>query len=255
MPKKSQDNEYQERRRRQDKFLQWRWEFLRDNDEYKKIYSEAIEKRKHESFFPSEWEKNQVLRFGLLGECLIDPEKSIEDIKKTINKIYRGLSPKTNNIDEAISKHPKCEELRFYPKYFYSHYAEVDYRRYGYFKLEVDLSKVNYAGSLKKELHALVDMICDDLLAMSKEEKKLFAKKERRLSTDFDHLLEIGRLYNSLQKKQTKRVSFTQAAKEFFPRFRTDPEKHQKDYRKDFERDYKEYLRLVQGGYKELTYP
>lgn len=172
MPKKPKEVEVKERRRRQGEWFKWRWEFLRRNDEYRQIYCEAIEKRKLTSSFPSEWEKTQVNKFGLFGDCLVNPDKTIDVINKTINKIYKGLSPKTNNIEEVILKFPKCEELRFYPKFFYSHYAEVDYRPYGYLKIEVDLSKINFIGSLKKELHALIDMISDDLSKMPEEVKK-----------------------------------------------------------------------------------
>ncbi|SPD72006.1 hypothetical protein PITCH_A1150041 [uncultured Desulfobacterium sp.] len=236
-------------------WYKWRWEFLRDNVNYQKAYTENIlplrKKYEHlvngiplelngktfityDAYLQSEagqTEKGFCKQFGLYSTCMIDPKKSFED----------------------ITEGPDClEKACFFPVLFWEHYLKWDVNN-GHLCVNINLEKINSFESLKVELTEVFKILFDSYLTPTIA-KKHFAPggKGARSSKEYGYIVDLGRFYNNLQAKSKTRIPYPEAAKQFYGKqYTNDPE----GFRKRFERELKEYRRLTIKGYLEITYP
>lgn len=269
-----------DRKNKQTEWLQWRWEFLRRREEYKKVYQQAPEKRQIEGY-ESVWEKEQVDKFSLLGCCLVNPEKSFNDIDNVIQSLKNEFK-KDADYQEVLAKYPTYyEELNFFPATFWSHYASIKLTNKG-FCIDVDLSSVNKLGALRNDLDKLIALYCNELLAKMPKIKKQFypGLKEYRLSNDFERILETGDHIEKMKKEMGNNFTFKIAIERLYPELsntdfdslpcetcnkdecgdceyycQDDPLSAKESLYQQAFRDYNLYQDLIRGGYRGLSFP
>jgi len=229
------------RQEKETEWAKWRWEFARDgfqtDPEYQEAYKKALKDRnliddKDNDYLtePGKKEKAQAERFGLLGDCLIDPEKS---------------------FDELMEGPKSLEKTYFWPLTLTSHFSEwdLDYVNKR-LTITIDLSKVNSFDALKSVIRKRLDITLDGLLKRRKHLEP--GGKGLRLSKDYDHILFYGRAFYEMKKNRETKLTYKNAGKELFPgKYKRDPE----NVRKEIENTVHEYDRLIKGGFREITYP
>lgn len=234
-----------ERRCKQSKWARWRWEFTRDNPEYREAYKDVLKLREKAWVSPElknlagypylqteegKKEKKIAKKFGLIGNCMIDPQKSFDDLMEG----------------------PDCmEKNNFFPATFWEHFLEfeIDLENQN-LTLKIELSKVNSFKALKVELNKFLDLLLNDLFSRKMRVYFRPGGRELRQSKDYYDYLLTGRKYMELKRQKT-RVTFKDLARELYPQYNQDPE----GYRKKVEKAFHEYERLIQGDYREITYP
>jgi len=245
-----------ERRENQNWWIKWRWEFMRNNPRYPEAYQEALQLREMSPVSPDErnmggypylqtdqGRKETALakKFGLLGDCMIDPEKSFDDL-----------------IDG-----PDCMEKTYFFPTYWGHFMEYKLRG-NHLILDIDLIKVNSFSALKKEVGKLLGQILDGTVSKIRlinddeinngqgiRKRSFYGAPNLRLSKDYQSLLDIGRQVEEI-KQGPGRFSYKKAAKIIYPGlYKKNPDSIEKRIQNEF----KDYQRLINGGYKEITYP
>jgi hypothetical protein len=230
-------------------WLKFRWEFIRRNKGYQELYSKALDLRRMSEFPPDSVKrvegctiypylstpegkkvKEYCDRFGLYSRCMIDPSLSFSDL-----------------MDGPDSMERAC----FWPATFYDHFAQYQINGTR-LTIEVDLSKVNSFGALKDAISKLLGIILNELLKGKKIRRHFLpGGQELRSSKDYEFILSVGG-HIEKKKRQPARFTYKKAAQEYFPGlYKKRPEVVEKTVRNA----YKDYLRLVEGGYLEITYP
>lgn len=263
---------------RQEYWLEWRWEFTRDDPKYPEVYKDALELRKvyddevlrfhdeewqqdlgqellikndpHDHYLSSEQGKRETLLakdFGLLGNCMIDPKMSYEDL----------MEPPFDSM----------EKRNFRPITFYSHFAETNLDvKTGKLSIEIDLTKVNSFDALPGEVKKIVDFEVNSKKLAHLRKKSKDGKGERffypggrhyQQDKDFYNILLAGRTNREMLKKMQPtskdHVPFRELADKLYPpQTRKNPNT---DFRKEAETAFNDYKKLVNGGYREITYP
>jgi hypothetical protein len=241
----------EERKRKQNEWLKWRWEFLRRNPEYREAYfTKVLKLRKachidpevpkeigngkvYYPYFQTEEcqkEKDLSRQFGAYSECIINPDLSFEEI--------------INGLD--------ClEKAAFYPSTFWSHFAEYHLNG-SHLILDIDLSKVNSFRALMEESGKLLEIILTGLLKSKKIRKHFHpGAQELRLSKDYQTVLDTGE--QVLAIKQEPHFTFEKAAKIIYPGLF---KKNEESTKKRVEKEFKDYQHLIdEGGYREITFP
>lgn len=280
-----------DRREKQNNWYKWRWEFTRRNDAYKQIYNEAIQIRAEQGF-ESEWEKNQVKNFGLLSDCLIDPEKSFDDILKVRKKLEKKYR-KIELLQDVVVENPSYyEELHFFPSTFWSHYAKITPTDKG-FCLNVDLTSVNSLGALHDDLDKYISLHCNNILKNPKIKKHYFpglrefhiTKETKKYCPKFERILDLGDDIENIKNEMRENFSFRIALKKLYPDIsdkidyenlpcntckkddtacntckyslieNDDPESKSISLYQQVLRDYNLYKSLIRGDYRGVSYP
>lgn len=236
------------REERQIEMQKYRWEFMRRNPQYRGAYKKALKLREsykravepvagperaghvelsHAYLTSSvgQEEKRLCDEFGLYSSCMINPDKSYDDLK--------------DGPDDM-------EKVCFFGHLFWSHYAKLKWEG-SHLIIDLDFSKINSVAALKKDLPKLIDVQGKNIYKRyMKKHYEPEPKKGRRAARDYERLLTIGTL------KEKEKLKFIKIAKRVSP---TQYKKDQETARKQTNDLYKEYLEFVNGRYRELTYP
>ncbi len=222
------------------KWAKYRWEFMRYNEDYRKAYQEIkilrsktdpspdkVIKTEHTVTYPylntatAKKEKELCDKFGLYSDCMINPEKSFDDL-----------------ISNPNSMEGNCFCIRT----FWQHWAKIESNG-SRLVIDIDFSKINSLENLKVELNALLDIKYKD--TYKKYLQKIYQNmdSQRRFRDEMEDILEVGR-----RRKDESNIDI---AKDMFP---SNAEGEQAAQVK-VSKHYKKFKKLVSGGYKELTYP
>ena len=177
-------------------------------------------------------EKALAEKFGLLGEFMINPDLSYEDLTEP---------PAT------------FEKRSFGPLTFYDHFSDVNLDlATKELNIKIDLSKVNSFEALGNEVKRLVDFELNHKGRPLKERKYFKPGGIHSKGKDLFDILLTGRTYREMQAQQKCRVTYKQLAERLNPKaFKID----QEGQRRKAETTFHEYERLVKGDYREITYP
>jgi hypothetical protein len=217
----------------------WRWEFARRNPKVKKAYRKALKLRDKSGVFqkgrpakesshpyslsPEGKEEMRMCdELGLLGKFMPNPGKS---------------------FDEIVEGSDIFEKKQVFPG-FWTHFAEVDFDG-KFFAIRIDLTKVRSLAALKKVTASILDFYWKDSYKdYYKDEYK--PKAVDRRDIDYAKTHRIGVLYEDEQ------LTFRQIGEqELSDSHKTDldsAERNAKGY-------YDRFTKLVEGGYRDLTYP
>ena len=236
-----------------DKRVRWKivqWEFARLNAKVQEAYEKGKELRMQAECSPNDVKKiGPLLHFpyldtpqaqrerelceelGLHFRCLIDPQKSYEDLM---------------NGPDSIEKN--C----FFPDVYWEPWGKPSLQG-SHLIIDIDFSKVNSIDALKKEMADLLQFQYSEFY--EKYLKKTFqpeAERKRR-ERDFDRILEVGKMREQGLKNQ-------EIAEKLFPDDFLPDEKLSLDAKPDsalikISQYYQEYKTFVDGGYKNITYP
>lgn len=223
--------------------IQWlrnRWEFARRNPEVKAAYTKALELRQQANRSPEEVsfkagnfihypyldtpegkkEKELCEALWLPFACMIDPDKSLDDL---------------------MSGPDSMEKASFLPGVFWETFASWS-QEGSHIILDIDLAKINSIDALKSEIGHFIDIVGKDL--------GLKDAKQRR-DKDYDYILMVGDM------KENQGLTYEQIAKKISPReFNPNNAKGKPESTtRNVGHLYTTYRKLVDGGYRELTYP
>jgi hypothetical protein len=236
------------RNKKHTEMQKYRWEFMRQDTDYRKAYEKALNLRstflKHVTAGEEETEltEDHIQTYlssrlgqeeerlcdevGLYSSCMINPDKSYDDLK--------------DGPDDM-------EKAYFFGQLFWSHYATIKSEG-THLIIDLDFSKINSFAALKKELAKLIDVQGKRLyMPYMKKHYEPESKKGRKAATDYGRLLDIGHL------REKEKLTFIKIAE------RISPAQYKKDdqeiARKQANEGYKQYKELVDGRYRDLTYP
>jgi hypothetical protein len=248
-------------------WINYRWEFMRRSSEYKEAYAkfkELTNERSKVSFFEGfDGSGNQERTRELSRKIkeilnafdmshMLDPDKSFDGLCKDADKEAERLSGKSTeelykegtNMTSAILIHyfrpPSIEFLD--PRLIN---PEIDLRaNQDLLLLRIDISKVNSIEAFTDYLSALVKSFYDRYQSAT-------GKKKKRL-VDYETILKVGDM-------KTEGKTNQDIAKELFPEdFDNEKEDHEPNPEtatKKVSNYFITYKRLINGGYKEMTYP
>jgi hypothetical protein len=223
-------------------WAKWRWEFARRNPKVKEAYNLALKLRKKASHSPEierkmgifidypylstpegKQEKEMCEELGLLSSCLINPNKSFDEI-------VHG---------------PYCmEKDSFLPETFWSRYATRKIEG-SHLILDIDLTKVRSLRALKSEIGELLSLVHEEYYKKYIKEHYSPETKERRL-IDYDVILTVGDLIVN------EGLTYKEVAKRVIPQdYKRNPESAERNIGIYNDR----YKELVKSRYRDLTYP
>ena len=266
--------------------LKWRWEFMRRNSEYQSDYKKFQALKENDTQIKKElytkWD------FGNTLENMLDPDKTFKElfenpddlteadfatmsdkVKKWIPvfhrlSVYKALDPNAVTVGPRQTEEETVEEtveMKLNGEEVLMRVKRTKTDPPNCLTLHIDFSKVNSIPGLKKMINSLIDrrveMIShlnhlrsqNDPIACAIPPENLAAIHKTN-KTDFEVILQIGDL---------KREGLTnqQVAKKMFPRdFNLNNESANPESKiRLISGYYERYNRLVNGGYKTLTFP
>lgn len=222
---------------KEEDWLKYRWEFLRRDPEFKKIFPKNYIKDRPDPNLPFEeiWgsldnnsgeELSEIIKRRLPLMAVLDFQSAVQIIgDKNLTK-YAPYMKQGTITSYNVLEHKKkvgVNEL----------------------VLWIDLEKVNSIDALKQEVLNIIDHYW---VTYCSEFKK--ARKSRKL-IDYDIILKVGDL------REKDELKFQQIARRIFPRdFDENNESANPESAiKKVSNYYKKYRELVNGGWKNLTYP
>jgi len=208
-------------------WIKWKWEFLRRNKRYISDYKRIKACGKAGNRIPSIEIAEMCENYGLSGTYLIDPSKSFDDLMGNVELDFDD-SGEASISNPLFVNHLRILSLKR-PKAVNAYYWNTEKSK---LIIEMDFSKLNSSGALKRLVAKLID-----------EHKDRLTERKRRNMTDYGTYIKVGDL------KDKEGLTFEQIAQKEFSR--QDPESGL-SWAKQC---YKKYKELVGGGYKDLTYP
>lgn len=237
-----------QRKEKRIKWLKYRWEFLRRNPAYKDIYEKNVERlRKQAKYSPDNFqeigskrrylyletkeadiERKYCKQFGLPSQCLIDPEKSFDDL-----------------IQGSLS----MEKVGFWPSTFWEIWGKWTQSE-SHVMIDIDFAVINSIEALKEEAGELIEFLYVEFY--KKYDKKYYPPVSdiKKREADFEIILQAGDM-------RTGGLKLREIAEKIYPDD-FDPENENENPESAIKLiDYycKQYKKLVGGGYKALTYP
>ena len=237
-----------DRQRNSMEWIKWQWEYARRNPEVKKAYQQALELRKRVkhslvevplkngkkiiiySYLETpegQEEKRLCEALGLHFDCMIDPDKSYDDLMRGPDSMEKACFLPFPFWETFLTKGPRWEGSCLKD-------------------IEIDFAKVNSIEALKDEVGRLLDIYYDVYKTARKKHYEQKTVKRRNLPKpeELERSLDVGRM-------KEDGLTYNQIAKKIFQND-VDPDSVKSKLSKDYKR-FKYYV--YQGGYRELTYP
>lgn len=236
-------NEWKER----NAWKKWRWEFMRDSDEFKTDYERVLELRKRAKYPPDyKEEKGNVIeypywktpegqkereycaKYDLQTTSMPDPAKSFDELV--------GEEPVWDSRKETYVFTAQQAWAHFWVKQFdpkavrFWHPAKET----GRVRIEVDFNKVKSIESLTDHVSKL----------LRKHFKTIDRKQTKKV--DYEKILMAGRL-----KKEKDETYNSIAARLYLDRYR----KNDKATAKKIGDMLQQYDAFIKGGYRNITFP
>lgn len=219
-------------------WLKYRWEFLRRDPEFMKIYPENYIRNRPDPnlSFEEIWdsldnksneEQMEILNRRIPLQAILELQSAVQIItsKKKLTE-YAPYMKQGTIVSYNILEHKKdvgINELVIW----------------------IDLEKVNSIDALKNQVLNIIDHYW---FTYSSEFKKV---KDSRKLIDYDIILKVGDL------REKDKLKYQQIARQIFPRdFDANNESANPESAiKKVSNYYKKYKELVNGGWRNLTYP
>ncbi len=243
---KEQYEEWKERL----KWQRWRWEFMRRSPQYIADYKK-VQQLRGKAEYPPDYkivkentvtypyiftpegkkEKEYCIKYHVASFHLPDPQKSFDELiggKYEFDK-QGGIRTKQPWKFLIYSKSFKPDAVRLY-------YSRGEENRV---RIEINFDKINSTCALKAYVSSLIQ-----------KHSEMLSKKKQTNETDYDLILQVGTMKENGMTNQ-------QIAKKLFPRdFRFDNESAKPESKiRTIGYYYTRYKELINGGYKDLTFP
>lgn len=235
----------QERREAAVNWLKYRWEFMRRNPEYREAYQEALKLRESSEFTPEDigFQEGNFVQYTYLET----PEgKQEQELAETTGAHSRCMIDPDKSFDDVMDGPDSMEKACFLPGTFWEIFSgwSQDGSRVS---IEIDLAKINSVDALKYEIGDLIDILYKDIYEkyLKKQYEPETAKRRRLIDYDI-----VRRILRVGEMREKQGLTFPQIAQEILP-----DNVNGKSAESQVEKDYKKFTYLVNGGYKELTYP
>jgi hypothetical protein len=218
----------------------WRWEFARRNPEVKNAYRKALEMRERSGVFQKgrsaeeclslyslspegKWEIRKCEELGLFGKFMTNRDKSFVETLGGSDLFNRGQFP---------------------PSPLWSHFVKVDCDG-RFFEIRIDFTKVRSISALKQVMTGILDLHWKEFYEYQFK-RKYKPEAVNRRDIDYDLILTIGKL------REDEKLKYREIAGRAFPEaYRMNPESAERNAK----RYYDSFKELVNGGYRDLTYP
>ena len=204
----------------------YKWEFMRRSAEFRSVYAEYQTARESGQLLPYILKENLIPRIltRLLSRFGYSPDIS-------------GY-PRVPNPDKTFEEEFKPEEV---PDFFDKSY-DISISN-NVLRITINLDEINSVHEIKTRM--LADF--EEALGLMKQSGK---KPKSRKRIDYDAILKVGDL-------KEEGLTYQQIAKRIFPRdFNNNNEKANPESAiRKVGQYYQKYRELVDGGYKDVTFP
>jgi len=242
-------------------FIKWRWEFMRLDPKYLADYKKVLKLRKKAKYPPGH--KIEIKKGMIEYPYFLTPEGLKEKeccVKYGFAEPLLSMPDPKQSWKELIGGEPEFDGKK--PMSHLQAWAHItagwliprgvtvsnkpdDKTR---ININIDFEKINSIAALKEHVAFLIQQHFDLRI------KREMPDRKQSYSTGYDIILQVGIM------KEKKKMTQAQIAKVIFPRaFKPESINANADAVVNATRDvghiYKRYKELVNGGYKNLTYP